>query len=432
MALRTHYAEQVGKINKESAQPESIAVAGWVHDLRNIGKIAFIILRDRTGFVQVTLKPAELGQEEFERICKVPRESVISAEGRPVASPQAKVGAEVIAKKVRILSESSSPLPLGVADKVSAEMETRLNHRTLDIRKPEITKVFVFRDAITREVRRFMRGEGFIEVQTPKFVSSGAEGGATLFKVEYYDRNAYLAQSPQLYKQALMGAGLDRVFEILPAFRAEPSDTTRHITEFSSFDAEMAFISGMEDVLKMLEGCMKYCSTVMNEALGLKLIVPAPPIPRVEYENAVNMLAERGKRIPMQEDIDTEGEKLLGEIMKEKGHTWYFITKYPAKAKPFYIMEDGEYSWSFDLSYGGLELASGGQREHRARELVARMEGMGLDPAGFESYIEPFRFGMPPHGGWGLGMDRLVCYLLGLGNVREAILFPRDRHRLTP
>lgn len=290
----------------------------------------------------------------------------------------------------------------------------------------------MLRDAITREVRRFMRGEGFIEVQTPKFVSSGAEGGATLFKVDYYDRDAYLAQSPQLYKQALMGAGLDRVFEILPAFRAEPSDTTRHITEFSSFDAEMAFISGMEDVLKMLEGCMKYCTTVMNEAFGIDLIVPAPPIPRVEYESAIGMLAERGKRIPMQEDIDTEGEKMLGEIMKEKGHTWYFITKYPAKAKPFYIMEDGDYSWSFDLSYGGLESASGGQREHRARELAARMEGMGLDPAGFESYIEPFRFGMPPHGGWGLGMDRLICYLLGLGNVREAILFPRDRHRLTP
>ena len=432
MPLRTHYASQLAETAKSSPAPVSVTVAGWVHDIRNIGKIAFVILRDRTGFVQVTLKPAEVGQETFDRLCRLSRESVISAEGKLVASPQAKVGAEVLAKGVRVLSEASTPLPLGVADKVFAELETRLTHRALDIRKPEITRVFMFRDALTEEVRKFMRAEGFVEVQTPKLVSAGVEGGATLFQVQYYDRKAYLAQSPQIYKQTLMGTGLDRVFEILPAFRAEPSDTTRHLTEFTSFDAELAFIENMEEVLGTLERCMQACTKALGERFKLNLPVPEPPIPRVEYQQAVDLLSERGKRIPSEGDMDSEGEKLLGEIMKETGHTWYFITKYPAKAKPFYIMEDGEHSWSFDLSYGGLEMASGGQREHRVRELIARMEGMGLNPADFELYLEPFKFGMPPHGGWGLGLDRLVSSLQGLGNIRESILFPRDRYRLMP
>jgi len=431
MPLRTHYASELRK-GWSSSSPDSVKVAGWIHDVRTLGKIAFIILRDRSGFVQITLKPAEIGEHEFEEVCRVPRESVILVEGRPVPDPQAKIGAEVIAKKVTVLSEASTPLPLGVSDKVSAEMETRFTHRVLDLRKPEVMRVFIFRDALIHEIRRFMRENGFIEVQTPKIVSSGAEGGATLFKVDYYGKIAYLAQSPQLYKQGLMGAGLDRVFEISPAFRAEPSDTTRHLTEFTSFDAEVSFISDMEDVLKILESCIRHSIEKVNRELGLTLPVPDIPIPRVEYEQARSMLAARGKDIPPYQDIDTEGEKILGEIMREKGYLWYFITRYPAAVKPFYIMEDGEYSRSFDLSYGGLEIASGGQREHRIRELCARMERMGLNLADFEAYLEPFRYGMPPHGGWGLGIDRLVSSLLDLENVREGILFPRDRYRLTP
>jgi len=302
--------------------------------------------------------------------------------------------------------------------------------------------VFLIRDLMQRGIREYLHRQGFVEVHTPKLAGAGAEGGATLFRTDYFGRPAYLSQSPQLYKQMLMATGLDRVFELSPAFRAEPSDTVRHVTEFLSFDAEVAFIRDQEDFLTILEGCVAHAIAYAKEhggpALDLLAVepkVPALPLPRVRYSEAIDLVAAEGKKVRDGDDLDTEAEKVLGRAMAAKGHDLYFITEYPSSIKPFYVMvkdDDLDSSLSFDLEFKGDEMASGGQREHRYDVLVARMKEMGLTPDSFEFYLKTFRYGMPPHGGWGLGIDRLVQKTLDLPNIREAILFPRDRTRLVP
>jgi len=290
-------------------------------------------------------------------------------------------------------------------------------------------------------IDRYLVENGFVEVFTPKIVASGAEGGATLFKIDYFGKEAYLAQSPQLYKQMLMSTGLDRVFEIGPAFRAEPSDTVRHVSEFISFDAEMAHIRSMRDVLDVLEGCVQYtvkgiaeqCQELLSKA-NAEIRPPKTPYPVITYSDALDLVNGEGCKIAMGEDLGTEGEKSLGDVLTAKGYDVYWITEYPEEAKHFYIMEkDGTpFSFSFDLDYRGQEIASGGQREHRYDRLVERMGKKGLEPSSFDFYLNAFAYGMPPHGGWGLGVERLLQKMLGLPNIRETILFPRDRNRLSP
>jgi len=343
---------------------------------------------------------------------------------------------------VEVLAAAETPLPLGVVDKVGAEFDTRLDNRTIDLRKPAVRAIFQVRTLLERAIRAELERLGFIEVHTPKLSGAGAEGGATLFETDYFGRRAFLSQSPQLYKQMLMATGFDRVYEIAPAFRAEPSDTVRHVTEFVSFDAEVSWIENQEDFLVILEETIANAFKSVREhgkealeVLNVDPKVPALPLPRLTYSGAILILNERGKRARDGDDIDTEGEKILGRAMAEKGHDMFFLTEYPTAIKPFYVMakpDEPEYSWSFDLEYKGDEMASGGQREHRHAVLVERMKAQGLDPAKFDFYLSPFRYGMPPHGGWGLGMDRLVQKLLDLPNIREAILFPRDRNRLVP
>jgi len=416
-------------------------LAGWVEDVRNLGGIAFLIVRQRGGTFQATLKKKSDGAL-FERAAGIVRESVIAVRGTVQPNPQVRNGWELLATSLDVLSEAAAPLPLPVADKVGAEMDTRLDNRFLDLRKPERRAIFRVRAAALAGLREHLEREGFVEVQTPKLAGAGAEGGATLFETTYFGRKAFLSQSPQLYKQILMSTGLDRVFEVGPAFRAEPSDTVRHVTEFTSFDGELAFIQSQEDVLRALEGAVAHAvSRVRAEAKAdLELLhadpkVPSLPLKRLPYAEALEVLRGRGKRLRDGDDIDTEAEKILGAAMAEEGRDWYFLVEYPTAIKPFYIMaraDEPGTSYSFDLEYKGDEMASGGQREHRYDALVARMRALGLDPAGFEFYLKAFRYGMPPHGGWGFGLDRFVQKLLDLPNIREAILFPRDRVRLVP
>jgi len=415
--------------------------AGWVEDVRNLGGIAFLIVRQREGTLQVTVK--KKGHEAlFDVASKVVRESAIVARGVVQSNKEVRNGWELLASSFEVLAEAAAPLPLPVADKVGAEMDTRLDNRFLDLRKPERRAIFRVRSVVLDAIRAHLRRQGFVEVQTPKLAGAGAEGGATLFETTYFGRRAYLSQSPQLYKQILMATGLDRVVEIAPAFRAEPSDTVRHVTEFTSFDAEIAWIEGLEDVLRMLEETVAYAIEAVRseakaelDALGASPRAPRLPLKRLPYPEALEVLRSRGKRVRDGDDLDTEAEKLLGQALAEEGHELYFLTEYPTAIKPFYIMakpDDPEASLSFDLEYKGDEMASGGQREHRVEPLVARMKDKGLDPASFEFYLKAFRYGMPPHGGWGFGVDRFVQKLLDLPNIREAILFPRDRNRLVP
>ena len=417
-----------------------VTVKGWVEEIRDLGGISFYLVRDGYGSVQVTLVKKKAPSDVRAALDSISRESVVEITGVVRKSEKAGRGFEIIPSAASVLSRSATPLPMGIVDRVSTEMETRLDNRFMDIRKADRGAVFRARSDISLLIRQKLDELKFVEVSTPKIVSEGAEGGSTLFKVDYFGRKAYLAQSPQLYKQMLMASGLNRVYEIAPAYRAELSDTVRHTSEFISFDAEMAFIDSMEDVLDVLQEVMVSALSRTSERYGgngeesaERPAPPATPFPRLTYSECLDILGSEGKAAP-DGDIDTEGEKIIGRVMKEKGFSMYFITKYPSAVKPFYVMEEKgtEFSRSFDLEYDGTEMASGGQREHRYDELVDRMKRKNLDPSGFEFYLRSFRYGMPPHGGWGLGIDRLVSTFLGLGNVREAILFPRDRSRLSP
>ncbi len=418
---------------------DEVTVAGWVQTIRKKGKIAFVLLRDRGGVVQVTALKNEMGEEEYNRLTKVQRESVIAVRGKVQKSEYVKRGFEILPIEWELLNEADAPLPMGVVDKVNIELDTRLDNRFMDLRREEIKAIFELKAIMLSAIRKNLEEKGFIEVQTPKILKAGAEGGATLFKLDYFGENAYLAQSPQLFKQILMSTGLERVYEIAPAFRAELSDTTRHLSEFTSLDFEMSFIESQDDVMDAVEemldaainAAIEYGSSQL-ELLGIELKAPKRPYPRIRFEEAKKMLAEKGKGV--ENDLDTEGEKMLGDMMAGQGYDAYFVIEYPEEEKPFYIMEKdgGPWSYSFDLEFRGQELASGGQREHRPDVLEERMKKKGLNPDDFEFYTKAFRYGMPPHGGVGIGIERLIQKALGLDNVRETTIFPRDRFRLVP
>lgn len=423
---------------------KQVTVGGWVQDLRNLGGISFLQLRDRTGVIQITtLKKRSM--ELFDQVAGIPRESVVLVTGTVKESKEARAGFEVLPEKIIVLSKAETPLPLGVVDKVGADLDTRLNNRFLDLRKEEVRAIFQIEAKVQEGIRNYLSSQGFVEVHTPKIVAAGAEGGATLFPVKYFERSAYLAQSPQLYKQNLMATGLDRVYEIAPAFRAEASDTIRHIAEFVSLDVELAFIESSEDVMAVAEEIVVSGLQHITESagaelkrLGVSVAIPSTPFPRVSYKDAVEMVQAQGVRVSHGDDLGTEGEKALGEVMKrEKKADLYFITEFPTSLKrgTFYAKrndQDPELTGYFDLDYKGQEIVSGGQREHRHDVLIEQMRENNLNLESFEFYLKAFRFGMPPHGGFGFGVERFVQKMLDLPNIREAVLYPRDRSRLIP
>lgn len=365
----------------------------------------------------------------------------MSAVGTVQRSAKARLGVELLPESVEVLSAAGVPLPLGVVDPVHVELDTRLNHRVLDLRKPAVREVFELRTALLAGFRQAFADREFLEVETPKLLRQGAEGGATLFPVQYFEERAYLAQSPQLYKQMLMGAGFERVYEIAPAFRAEPSDTVRHITEFTSLDAEVAYLDSAEELRRLFEEIVHEAIEHARNRLAptrpeLAGRLPALklPLPRITFAEASRSLGHEEATA----DLGTEEERKLGERMStETGSPFYFLTDFPVAIKraTFYAQHNAEHpelTGYFDLYCREIELASGGPREHRADVLRAQIGEAGLDPASFPGYLEAFAYGMPPHGGWGSGVDRWVQALGGLANIREARLFPRDRYRLAP
>jgi nondiscriminating aspartyl-tRNA synthetase len=433
-SYRTHYSKDVS--SKDYGK--SITVAGWVEDIRNIGSIGFIILRDRKGTLQVTVFKKE-NTELFEKIVNIPRESVVSVNGLCKESKQARNGYEVIPKEFEVLSIADAPLPLGVVDKIESELETRLDNRFIDLRKQEIQAIFKIRNSVIHEVHEYLRRNNFIEIHTPNIIASSSEGGTDVFKLKYFEKEAFLAQSPQLYKQMMMATGFDRVYEIAWYFRAEEHNTRRHLNESTAIDLEMAFIKDEEDVMKILEGLVynmwKKASECKDELeiLGKKITVPKLPFKRIKYDEVIKNLNKNGSGIKWGGDLGAEEEKLLGDIMKKEGYEFYFITKYPIVIKPFYTMpQDDKYSHSFDLECKGVEISSGSQRIHDVGLLKKRLEECNLNPRDFESYLKAFSYGMPPHGGFGFGIERFLMELLDIKNIRECILFPRDRTRLTP
>ena len=431
---RSHYSKDVTKKDYN----KSITVAGWIEDIRNIGSIAFVILRDKKGTLQLTVLKKK-NSELFKKLTSLSRESVISVKGICKENEKVRNGYEILPEELEVLSLAETPLPLGVVDKVEADFDTRLDNRFIDLRKQEIQAIFKIRNVVIAAVHEYLRSQDFVEVHTPNIIASSSEGGTDVFKLKYFEKEAFLAQSPQLYKQSLMATGLDRVYEIAWYFRAEEHNTRRHLNESTAIDLEMAFIKDEEDVMKILEklahNMWKKASECKNELdiLNKKISVPKLPFPRITYDEVISKLKDRNSGMEWGQDLGTEEEKLLGEIMNEGGKEFYFVTKYPLESKPFYTMPEGnKYSRGFDLECKGVEIASGSQRIHDVKLLKERLKACNLNPKDFEFYLKAFRYGMPPHGGFGFGIERFLMELLDINNIRETILFPRDRTRLTP
>jgi len=405
---------------------KEVLVGGWVEDIRNLGGIAFIRLRRGTGWLQVTVIK-KMDEEMFREITTVTRESVISVNGTVQASDQAKLGFEVLASGFTLISAAETPLPLGVADMVESDLDTRLDNRFLDLRSGDPAWIFRVKAAVIQGMRQSLIDDGFVEITTPKIVATATEGGTELFRVDYFGRDAYLNQSPQLYKQILMASGLDRVFEFGPAFRAETHDTTRHINEFLSVDVELSFATD-SDAMDVLEAALVAGIGSANTVDPDRQIEAPGTFERITYDRAIEVIADGGMEVPWGEDLGSDALRILADTYPG----YYFIVNWPLESKPFYVQPDGKYGLGFDLMKGHIELASGAQRVHDHDLLVERLVALGLDPEGFGFYLKAFRYGMPPHAGWGLGLERVIQVLVGAENVREGILFPRDMKRLEP
>ena len=421
---------------------KTVTVAGWVHEIRDLGGIAFLILRDTTGKIQVKFEKDQTADDLVETGLGVHRESVVTVTGTVEDEDRAPTGVELVPEAIDVLSEADPELPLDPSGKVGAELSTRLDNRTLDLRGAEQKAIFEIRATALAAVREAFRSLGCTEINTPKIVATGTEGGTELFPITYFGREAFMNQSPQLFKQLMVGSGLERVFEIGPIFRAEEHNTPRHLNEATSIDFESAFTdaSGAMDACEAVvtaayEGVAENCQDEL-ETLGLheEFSAPDSEFPRLTYEEAierVNATGELDEQLVWGDDLSTEAERALGADVGQH----YFVTNWPSEIKPFYIKDsedDPDLSTGFDLMHPRLELVSGGQREHRHDHLIEGFEQQGLEPEAFEYYTKMFRYGMPPHAGWGLGGERLVMTMLGLDNIREAVLFPRDRQRLSP
>jgi nondiscriminating aspartyl-tRNA synthetase len=429
---RTHFSAQI----TPKLAGKEVIVMGRVVDMRDLGGIKFFILSDIAGTIQITTPKAKTDKKLLAKIDELTKESSVAVKGKVVAARQAPKGVEVLPLEIRILNLASTPLPLDPRGRVKANLDTRLDARGLDLRRSESIAIFKIRHQAVQAIREYLISQDFIEVHTPKIVATATESGAALFPVSYFEREAFLSQSPQLYKEVLTGC-FERVFEIGPIFRAEEHDTPRHLNEAISIDIEAAYTTA-DDVMEILEGLIvrvfdqvkQKCADELK-VLGHKLEVPKKPFPRVTYDEAIKKLEYAGVKVPWGEDLPTPAEKKLGEIVGGA----YFIVDWPIAIKPFYIHPkkgDPKLSEAFDLMFGELELASGGTRIHQVDMLVKQLKEKGLNPQSFESHLVNFRHGVPPHAGWGLGLDRLTMVLTGAENIRECVLFPRDRQRLTP
>jgi nondiscriminating aspartyl-tRNA synthetase len=426
----------IQSVTPASGQAE---ICGWVHEVRDLGGLAFFLIRDRTGIIQVTIPKKRSSEAVLAAAKQVSRESVVRIAGMVKAIDKAPGGRELVPDLFEIISLADSPLPLDVVEKVPADLDTRLDARFLDARRPRVAAVFQIRSAATYAVNQYLHHEGFINITTPKIVAAATEGGTELFPIAYFDKEAFLNQSPQLYKQMMMAAGFEKVYEIGPIFRAEEHNTTKHLNEATSIDIEVSYADHLE-VMRILEELIvktyEYVQATCSDQLAnleiADFVIPTAPFPRIPYREAIE-IAQKKIEDPIKygDDISPAAERAIGAEMG--GH--YFIVDWPSEIRPYYAMpyeNDPTICKAFDLMHPRMELSSGAQRVHQHDLLVQQIKKKGLNPESFEFYLRPFRYGMPPHAGWGLGTDRLIMTMLGLSNVREAVLFPRDMHRLVP
>ena len=419
---------------------EQVRLAGWLHRLRRLSNVGFLILRDGKGTAQIVVDDAAL----LEQLAALQHESVLEVAGLAVVEPQAPGGVEVHDPVIQVLSPSVAPLPFDLfRPAIKAQLPTILDHAAVALRHPQHRALFQLSAAAMHGFRATLRGLGFMEIQTPKIVGRATESGANVFAVEYFDRRAYLAQSPQFYKQIMVGV-FERVFEVGPVFRAEPHDTPRHINEYVSLDAELGFITDHTTVMAVLTQALRGMLDTLraDAAAALQLLqveLPALPqsIPAIHFADALDLVARStGEDIRAEPDLAPAHERWLGEwAQREHGSDFLFVTGYPMAKRPFYTHPDpqrSQYSNSFDLLFRGLEVTTGGQRLHVYQDYLTALHALGQDPEPLAWYMEAFRHGMPPHGGFAIGLERWIARLVNLPNVRETTLFPRDLQRLTP
>ena len=423
----------------ESMKDQEATVEGAIHSIRNMGDVAFIILRRREGLFQTVYENemANVSIHELKEAMTIRVKGILHEEER------APHGRELRIRHIDILSTPAEPLPMAIDKwKLNTSLEAKLNYRPISLRNIRERAKFRIQEGIVRGFREFLYKEGFTEIHTPKIGAKGAEGGSNLFRLDYFHRPAVLEQSPQLYKQMMVGV-FDRVFETAPVFRAEKHNTKRHLNEYTSLDFEMGYIDGFEDIMAMETGFLQYAMKLLEKdyAKELKMLGVTLPnvekIPVVRFDEAKKMVSEKyDRRIKNPYDLEPEEEHLIGTLFKEEYDAdFVFVTHYPSKKRPFYAMDDPQdttFTLSFDLLFRGLEITTGGQRIHDYRMLTEKIVARGMTEEGMEDYLSAFKYGMPPHGGLGIGLERLTMQLIGEDNVRETTLFPRDLSRLEP
>ena len=429
---RTHYSKSIDT----TTNGREVTIIGWISSIREHSNIKFLTVNDRFGSIQVILKKGEYPASLESEISNIRDHTVIAIKGKVRTEPKAPNGIELIPNDIRILSLANKNSPIVIQSRKGVGIDTRLDLRAVDLRRPYLQSIFNIRYTVLNSCREFLRQEGFIEVNTPKIIATATEGGATLFPIFYYDREAFLTQSPQLYKEQLTMA-FENVFEIGPIFRAEPSRTNRHLSEATSIDVEKAYVD-YNDVSEILERMILFLWNEIKdknkshlEYLKIQLPDLSFPFKRYTYSDVIEKLQRSGQSIEWGDDIS---QQKLSKLDDEDMKLFYFITDWPTSIKPFYVRPKptGTECESFDLMYGDLELSSGSTRIHNKDELIERMKKQGLNIDAFDFHLKVFDYGMPPHAGFGLGLERLMMSMCGVDNIRDVALFPRDIDRLSP
>jgi len=435
---RTHYTDEI-----ESAKGGKVVLAGWVHDTKELARMRFIWLRDRQGVAQVTIVKANATPEILKASESLGKEDVITVEGTPVKERIAKVGSEITPTKIELVVKAQAAAPLDISGKIESNLDVRLDWRVIDLRRRENLAIFQIQSKLVEGMVEYLGGQGYLQVFTPCLLGGTSEGGAEVFKLDYFGKEAFLRQDPQLHRQLCIAAGFDKIYDLGPNWRAELSHTPRHLCEHRGMAVEFGFMNDEADMMRVEEevivAAMKKvkenCAREL-ELLQIQVEIPKTPFPEMRFPDVYRILEEYGKIIPYGSDLDKEAETLLSKFVQEKHKAdLFFINRYPFKVKPFYVMrvdEDPEWSRGVDLVYRDIEQSSGGQREHRYEKIMAQLREKNVNAEAMKWFTEPFKFGVPPHGGFCLGIERFTMALLKKKNVKETTLFPRTPERLLP
>jgi nondiscriminating aspartyl-tRNA synthetase len=435
---RTRYTDQI-----DAAKDEKVVLAGWVHEIKDLAKLRFLWLRDRHGVAQVTVLKSTASPEILKISEALGREDVIVVEGKPIKERVAKVGAEITPTKIELVAKAEAALPLDVSGKVESNLDARLDWRVIDLRRRENLAIFQIQSKLVDGMVEYLKNNEFLQVFTPCLLGGTSEGGAEVFKTDYFGEEAFLRQDPQLHRQLCIAAGFDKIYDLGPNWRAEHSHTPQHLCEHRGMAVEFGFMNDETDMMRVEEQLVVAAIKKVEddctrelELLKVTLEIPRTPFPEVRFPEIYEILEKYGKKVPFGEDLDKEAESVLCEHVREKHKAdAFFINRFPSKVKPFYVMrvdEDTQWTRGVDLVYKHVEQSSGGQREHRYGKIMEQLLEKKMNPEGMRWFTEPFKYGVPPHGGFCLGIERFTMSLLGMQNIREATLFPRTPERLLP